>query len=100
MAEKKKENNFLLYKGKPLVRNENTIYYGDMNDPFVLVLQITSTKTVKDLVVSDRVVVQLVSTDPDVRPRDRIVKKAEKRGLYSAMDIGSVWLERELEKSV
>ncbi|NLX93029.1 MAG: hypothetical protein GXZ02_04050 [Clostridiales bacterium] len=100
MAEKKKENGFLLYKGKPLVRNENTIYYGDMNDPFVLVLQITSTKTVKNLVVSDRVVVQLVSTDPDVRPRDRIVKKAEKRGLYSAMDIGTVWLERELEKSV
>ncbi len=100
MAEKKKENSFLLYKGKPLVRNENTIYYGDMNDPFVLVLQITSTKTVKNLVVSDRVVVQLVSTDPDVRPRDRIVKKAEKRGLYSAMDIGTVWLERELEKSV
>ncbi len=100
MAVKKKENDFLLYKGKPLVRNENTIYYGDMNDPFVLVLQITSTKNVKNLVVSDRVIVQLVSTDPDVRPRDRIIKKAEKRGLYSAMDIGTVWLERELEKSL
>ena len=100
MADKKKKNSFLLYKGKPLVRNENTIYYGDMNDPFVLVLQITSTKTVKDLVVSDRIVVQLVNTDPDVRPRDRIIKKVEKRGLYSAMDIGSVWLERELKKSV
>lgn len=82
------------------MRNENTIYYGDMNDPFVLVLQITSTKNVKNLAVSDRVIVQLVSTDPDVRPRDRIVKKAEKRGLYSAMDIGTVWLERELEKTV
>lgn len=99
MAVKKKENGFLLYKGKPLVRKENTIYYGDMNDPFVLVLQITSTKNVNNLVVSDRIVVQLVSTDPDVRPRDRIVKKVEKRGLYSAMDIGAVWLERELDKS-
>ena len=100
MADKKKENSFLLYKGKPLVRNENTIYYGNMNDDFVLVLQITSTKNVKNIEVSDRVIVQLVSTDPDVRPRDRIIKKAEKRGLYSAMDIGTVWLERELEKSV
>jgi len=98
MAEKKKDDSFLTYKGKPLVRNENTIYYGNMNEEYVVVLQITSTKKVKDLDVADRVLVQLVSTDPDVRPRDRIIKKAEKRGLYNAMDIGTVWLERELEK--
>ena len=98
MAEKKKADGFLTYKGKPLVRNENTIYYGNMNEDYVVVLQITSTKKVKELDVADRVLVQLVSTDPDVRPRDRIVKKAEKRGLYNAMDIGTVWLERELEK--
>ena len=98
MPDTKKETSFLTYKGKPLVRNENTIYYGNMNEEYVVVLQITSTKKVKNLDVSDRVLVQLVSTDPDVRPRDRIIKKAEKRGLYNAMDIGSVWLERELEK--
>lgn len=98
MPETNKETSFLTYKGKPLVRNENTIYYGNMNEEYVVVLQITSTKKVKNLDVSDRVLVQLVSTDPDVRPRDRIIKKAEKRGLYNAMDIGSVWLERELEK--
>lgn len=98
MAEKKKGNQFLTYRGKPLVRNENTIYYGHMNEEYVIVLQITSTKKVQDLDVADRVIVQLVSTDPDVRPKDRIVKKAEKRGLYKAMDIGTIWLERELEK--
>lgn len=96
----KKTDNFLTYKGKPLVRNENTIYYGNMNEDFVVVLQITSTKKIKDFDVADRVIVQLVSTDPEVRPRDRIIKKAEKRGLYNAMDIGTVWLERELEKPV
>ena len=37
-------------------------------------------------------------TDEDLRPRDRILKKAERRGLYSAIDIGSIWLERELQK--
>ncbi len=100
MADKSKGDNFLKYKGKPLVRNENTIYYGNMNEEFVVVLQITSTKKIKDIEVADRVIVQLVNTDPDVRPRDRIVKKAEKRGLYNAMDIGTVWLERELDKTV
>lgn len=100
MPEKKNnDEEFLTYKGKPLVRSGNTIYYGYMSDPFVIVISITSTKMVKDLEVSDRVVVQLVKTDPDVRPRERIVKKGEKRGLYIAMDVGAVWLQRALNKT-
>jgi len=95
----KKDNSFLMYKERPLVRKENTLYYGYMNEPCVVVLQITSTREVKGVIVADRVMVQLVNTDPDVRPRERIIKKAERRGLYSAMDIGTIWLERELEKS-
>jgi len=99
MPEKKKNGEeFLTYKGKPLVRSGNTIYYGYLSDPFVIVIQITSTKMIKDLEIADRVVVQLVKTDPDVRPRDRIVKKGEKRGLYNAMDVGTVWLQRALDK--
>lgn len=89
--------NFLMYKGRPLVRKGKTIYYGYMNDPYVLVMQITSTREVKGVEVANRVVVQLVNTDPDVRPREKIVKKAERIGLYNAMDIGTIWLERELK---
>ncbi|MBR0349634.1 MAG: hypothetical protein U0K91_00335 [Acutalibacteraceae bacterium] len=94
----KKSNKFLEYRGKPLVRCGNTIYYGNMNDPYVIMLQITSTKTFNDMEVADRVLIQLLNTDPDCRPRDRIVKKSEKKGLYNAMDIGTIWLERALEK--
>lgn len=94
----KKNNKFLEYRGKPLVRCGNTIYYGNMNDPYVIMLQITSTKTFNDMEVADRVLIQLLNTDPDCRPRDRIVKKSEKKGLYNAMDIGTIWLERALEK--
>lgn len=95
---KKKESKFLEYRGKPLVRCGNTIYYGNMNDPYVIMLQITSTKTFNDMEIADRVLIQLLNTDPDCRPRDRIVKKSEKKGLYNAMDIGTIWLERALEK--
>ncbi len=98
MAEKKKAK-FLSYKGKPLVRCGNTIYYGNMNDKFVVLLQILSTKQVNDLAVADRVTVQLLSTDPDARPKDRIIKKSEKKGLYQAMDIGSIWLDLALKES-
>ena len=98
MAEKKKAK-FLSYKGKPLVRCGNTIYYGNMNDPYVVLLQIVSSKKVNDLDVADRVTVQLLTTDPDPRPKDRIIKKSEKKGLYQAMDIGSIWLELALKEA-
>ena len=81
MAEKKKAK-FLSYKGKPLVRCGNTIYYGNMNDPYVVLLQIVSSKKVNDLDVADRVTVQLLTTDPDDRPKDRIIKKSEKIALF------------------
>ncbi|MBQ3498573.1 MAG: hypothetical protein IJA87_05555 [Clostridia bacterium] len=98
MAEKKKAK-FLSYKGKPLVRCGNTIYYGNMSDPYVVLLQIVSSKKVNDLDVADKVTVQLLTTDPDARPKDRIIKKSEKKGLYQAMDIGSIWLELALKDS-
>lgn len=86
--------NTLMYKGRPLVRSGNTLYYGDMADKCVIVMQILSTTTVKDLTVADKVQVQLMSTDPEIRMKDRILKKSEKAGLYDALDIGSIWLDR------
>lgn len=91
------KSDFLTYKGKPLVRNGNTMYYGNMSDPFVVIFQINTTKTFKDMEIANKVTIQLVNTDPNIRPRDRIIKKSEKNGLYAAMDIGSIWLERALK---
>lgn len=96
MAEKKKAK-FLSYKGKPLVRCGNTIYYGNMNEPYVILIQIKSSKKVQELDVADKVTVQLVKTDPTLRPKDSIVKKADKMNLFQAMDIGVVWLDLALE---
>lgn len=96
MAEKNEKQAFLTYKGRPLVRSGNILYYGDMAEKCVIMLQILSTKTVKDLTMADKVQVQLLSTDPDLRMKDRVLKKSEKNGLYNAMDIGAIWLEREL----
>ncbi len=94
MAEKKET--LLMYKGRPLVRCGNTLYYGDMAEKCVIVLQVLTTKTVGDMTVADKVQVQLMLTDPEVRMKDRLVKKSDKVGLYNAMDIGSIWLERAL----
>ncbi len=88
----------LTYKGRPLVRSGNVLYYGDMTQKCVIVLQVLTTKKVGDLDVAEKVQVQLLLTDPEVRMKDRILKKSEKNGLYNAMDIGSIWLERALSE--
>ena len=92
-------NEFLTYKGKPIVRKDDVIYYGDMGEKYVIMLQILSTKKIGDSEVGDRVSVQLMLTDPEVRAKDKIVKKSEKNGLYNAMDIGAIWLERALKEN-
>ena len=94
MAEEKSK--FLLYKGHPLVRSGNTIYYGSLAEKCVGVMQIVTTKQVGDMTVADKIQVQLLSTDEELRMSERILKKSEKHGLYNAMDIGSIWLERAL----
>ena len=86
----------LQYKGHPLMRKENIIYYGSMSDKYIIMMQILETKTMKDLSVATRVAVQLQQTSPNVSQREKIVKKTEKDGLWNAMDIASIWLNRAL----
>lgn len=90
------EKAVLTYKGHPLMRKDNLIYYGSMADSHIVMLQVLESKKVQDLDVATRVSVQLQLTDPAVKSRDRVVKKSEKAGLYTALDVGCVWLERAL----
>lgn len=78
------------------MRNGPQIYYGNMSDPYVALLTITSTKMVDQLSVANKVSVQILATDPDLRPRERIAKKTEKSGLYEALTIATIWLNRML----
>ena len=89
----------LTYKGHPLRRKDNLIYYGSMADKYIIMLQVLDSKKVQDLDVATKVSVQLQLTDPDLKSRDRVVKKvkkSEKDSLYSAMDVGAIWLDRAL----
>ena len=96
MATAKKKPKELMYKGHPLMRKDNLIYYGSMAQKYIIMMQVLETKTQDDLDVSTKVSVQLQLTDPDLKSKDRVVKKAEKAGLYNAMDVAGVWLERAL----
>ena len=88
-----KKNDFLTYKGKPLVRCKETIYYGNIYDKYVIKMQVKSSKKIEGLDISDKVIVKLVDTETN-----RAVKTSEKAGLYLALDIAEVWLRRALEE--
>ena len=87
---------YLLYKGRPLVREKNTISYGCAEEKYVLQITIMTTKTYKETEVPDKVLVQVINTDDSLPATERIVKQDMKSGLYDAFDIGVIWLERML----
>ena len=95
MADVKKGQG-LVYKNHPLRRIDNMIYYGSMADKYIVMFQILETKKEQDMDVATRISVQLQLTDPEVKSRDRVVKKTEKDSLYAAIDVGCIWLERAL----
>ena len=88
----KVEGKYLEYLEKPLVREGNTICYGDMNEKCVLVLEIMSYKKFNDTEIPDKILIQILdSKDPN-----KIYKQATKDGLYEAFRMGEIWLEQAL----
>ncbi|MBQ8746724.1 MAG: hypothetical protein IJZ08_02525 [Clostridia bacterium] len=90
------DGKYLMYKGRPLVRGENIICYGFMEDPYILQMTIMTTKEVGGKEVPDKILIQIVKTDATLSARERIVKQDMKSGLYEAFDLGIIWLERYL----
>jgi len=96
LATAKKKTEGLVYKGHPLRRKDTLVYYGSMAEKYIVMLQILDSADKDGVAVPTRVSLQLQMTDPDLKSRDRVLKKSEKNGLYSAIDVGAVWLDRAL----
>lgn len=86
----------LRYRGHPLRRVGKMIYYGSMADSHIILMQVKESKKEKELEMATKVSVELQRTDPDLKSRDRVVKRSEKDSLYAAMDVSAIWLERAL----
>lgn len=85
---------YLEYKGKPLVREGETICYGDMTDPCILILEIMSYKKTDEGELPDKILIQVV----DSKDQSKILRQGSKDGLYEAFNLGLIWLEHELKK--
>ena len=90
---------FMTYKGRPLVRSEKILYYGDMRDADVVMLQVNNTTEAAGTEVAGHITLQMMSTDPNAAPTEMVVKRAERDGLYAALDLASAWLDRQLGKA-
>ena len=87
------EGKYLEYLDKPLVREGDTICYGDMNEKCVLILEIMSYKEVNGAKVPKNVLIQVIdSKDPS-----KIIKQGSKEGLHDAFTMGLVWLDLALK---
>ena len=94
MAVKNEKSEYTMYRGRPLVRSGRTIYYGDPGQDYVVLMNIVSTVKDGDEELANKIVVQCMATDPTINPKDRIVKRAEREGLYPALQIASIGLDR------
>lgn len=86
---------YLMYKGKPLVRENNVICYGNMTDKCYLFMMILTTKKIGNEEIPDSILVQVLTTGPN----PKIIKQGNKNGFHAAFDIGTIWLERALADS-
>ena len=85
---------FMTYKGKPLVRSKNEIYYGDMAESHVVKFVILEADGNDE---PTKINVQLLKCKTELADKDRIVKESTKSSMFEALDVGFVWLERTLK---
>lgn len=77
----------LSFKGKPLIRRGDKIYYGSINEDFMIEMTVADTKEVLGQEVAGNILIELKDNKSGVQ-----VKKAERNGFYKAMDIAEFWL--------
>ena len=85
---------YLYYKNKPLVREKDTICYGDFTEKCVLIFEIMSYVENEGVKVPGKIFIQIISSE-----NGQILKQADKDGLYEAFNYGMFWYEKILSEA-
>ncbi len=86
----------LTYKKRPIVRFKDDIYYGDLGGKYILKLKVLSFKKQGTQSIADKVKIELLDADIEGPESERVMRHAERNGLFNALDIGKVWLDSAL----
>ncbi len=85
------ENEFVEYKNRPLVRQGNDIFYGDLSEEYHVYMMIMSDKPSNKTgeSVPDKIMVQLRKNGTQMPAKQTLA-----HGIVDALDTAAVWLER------
>lgn len=90
------ENKIFFYRGFPLLRSGDKIFYGSAGDPFMAILTVKDTKKIADKDVPNKIMVQRLPTDMTDAVGMKKARKGEFIGFYEALDTAHVWLSEVL----
>lgn len=98
------QNAGLTYKGRPLMRKDNMIYYGSMADSHIVMLQVLESKKVNGLDVATRVSVQLLLKTRTSSPGNASSKRAKKtactrRWMLAVSGWSALWQNKSICKT-
>ncbi len=88
------DGDFLIYKNRPLVREDNVICYGNVSDKYIIKMIIMTEKEYKGHNVPDQIYLQLLEINENDFSKSKVVKECMKDGLSTALDLGIAWLDR------
>ena len=88
------KGDILYYKNKPLVREKDTICYGDFSEKCVLIFEIMSYTEVEGQKVPGKIFIQVLESETG-----KILKQADKEGMYDAFTYGIFWYEKFLTEN-
>lgn len=91
-----KKKKILTYKGKPLLKCGERIYYGNLEDKLILALDVVESEKNKDIQSSKKIKIQLMDNTGELGA-GQVYRKAERENLYKALDIGEWWLQDALQ---
>ena len=85
------KGDILYYKNRPLVREKDTICYGDFSERCVLIFEIMSYVEAEGVKVPGKIFIQVLESESG-----KILKQAEKEGMFEAFNYGIFWYEKFL----
>ena len=72
------------------------IYYGNPDEPYIVTFRLEDSEDLMDLSISKRVIIELKTNEGKA---SKLIRQAERDGLYKAFDIGMFWLDQALESN-
>lgn len=82
------------YMGKPLYRKGDRIIYGNLEDEYILVLDIVEKTNTNGIDVATKVKLQIQDNTGEHPGEGKAFRQSEKSNLYKALDIGAWWLKQ------